>query len=284
MQGVGWGEVGAVEKIGPRYYLMIGVKGGRMLTLVADRPDGPFPPAKKNTCLLVGHTYFTRFCRTPDELLVTHHSIARGGSDRTGNVFLGLLKSAVVDGEGTLRLGWWKGNEKHKDDATVVTLSKPTAKPGSTIAMLGEVLNADAGVILEGRLTLPVSKDDAPAGLFISCGQDHGSAILTRAGGRCELGEIKADGSGWKAEYVVDREMDFGRTPAFRLVLKKCLLEFYLNDIMIDCYSLPAAATGRIGLLGDLFDLKAWCCNKPATPANQRNTDNGKSSGQRRSP
>ncbi|MHC4983439.1 MAG: hypothetical protein ACYTF6_09780 [Planctomycetota bacterium] len=28
------------------------------------------------------------------------------------------------------------------------------------------------------------------------------------------------------------------------------LIEFHLDDILIECYSLPAAATGRIGLIG----------------------------------
>jgi hypothetical protein len=41
------GEVGAIERIGNRYYMMFGT-GGIMITLVADRPEGPFAPATTN--------------------------------------------------------------------------------------------------------------------------------------------------------------------------------------------------------------------------------------------
>jgi len=71
---------------------------------------------------------------------------------------------------------------------------------------------------------------------------------------------MNADGSGWNPENLVDREMDFVADPTFRLVLKKSVLEFYLNDILIECYSMPAKATGRIGLLGDASELNAWNC------------------------
>ena len=74
--GVEEGEVGAVEKIGEKYYMMFGT-GGIMVTLTADRPEGPFTPARKNFNLLSGHTYFSRFFPSPDGLLVNHHAIAR---------------------------------------------------------------------------------------------------------------------------------------------------------------------------------------------------------------
>jgi hypothetical protein len=57
--------------------------------------------------------------------------------------------------------------------------------------------------------------------------------------------------------------MDVGPTATFRLLLKHSLLEFYLNDILIECYSLPDWATGRIGLIHggpkpSVRILKAW--------------------------
>lgn len=117
--GVGGGEVGAIEKIGNRYYMMFGT-GGIMVTLVADKPEGPFQAAKRNFRLLSGHTYFSRFFPTPDGVLVNHHSIAPDGQ-----VYFGTLKEAVVDNEGTLRLGWWKGNEKMKHEPVEVKLPLP---------------------------------------------------------------------------------------------------------------------------------------------------------------
>ena len=57
--------------------------------------------------------------------------------------------------------------------------------------------------------------------------------------------------------------MQFPALAPFRLLVKGSLLEFYLNDILIECFSLPAEATGRIGLIGggksnSHSDLKAW--------------------------
>jgi hypothetical protein len=83
--GVPHGEVGAVERIGDRYYMLFGTSG-HMITLVADRPEGPFSPAPKNRILLTGgDTYFARFFQSPDGLLVNHHSCA-------GVIYFGTLK------------------------------------------------------------------------------------------------------------------------------------------------------------------------------------------------
>ena len=85
--GVGGGEVGAIEKIGNRYYMLWG-SGGNMYALVADKPEGPFAPTAKNRILLhAGPTYFARFFPSPDGLLACHHSIARDGQ-----VYAGPLK------------------------------------------------------------------------------------------------------------------------------------------------------------------------------------------------
>jgi hypothetical protein len=253
VQGVGGGEAGAVEKIGNKYYMMFGT-GGKMVTLIADQPQGPFHAAKKNLHLLSGHTYFSRFFPAPDGVLVNHHAIARNRK-----VSFGLLKSTVLDKDGTLRLGWWKGNEKLKGRAKARKVSRP-ANTDAPIAMLVDTLNTDSGIIMEGRIKLPEAGTGKFAGLYISCDADHGSAIRIHAGGRAELGDVKADGSGFKAVKKVDREMEFGPKPEFRLIMKQSLLEFYLNDILIECFSLPSKATGRLGLVGDLSALKAWEC------------------------
>ena len=81
--------------------------------------------------------------------------------------------------------------------------------------------------------------------------------------GATELGQSAADASGFRLEKRVDREWPFGKTARFRLLLKHSLVEFYLDDILMECYSLPASATGRIGVIrGDsrkpVRDLKAW--------------------------
>ncbi len=257
IHGARGGEVGAVEKIGRRYYMMYG-RYPVMMTLVADKPEGPFHAAKTNFRLLAGHTYFSRFYPSPDGVLVNHHSIARGGQ-----VYFAPLKKAVLDEAGTLRLGWWKGNEKLKHEAVEVKPPPATDKPAGRAAILATTFDVEQGLILEGTLTLPEKKGSPRRGLYVECGKDQGSAILINAAGLAELGPMNADGTGFKAEKRIDRQMPFRRPAAFRLLLKQSLLEFYLDDILIECFSLPASATGRIGLIPaaskDAFGtLKAW--------------------------
>jgi len=252
----GEGEVGAIEKIGQRYYMLFGL-GGIMVTLVADSPHGPFKAAKRNYRLLSGHTYFSRFFRMPDGVLVNHHSIARNGQ-----VYFGTLKATVLDEEGTLRLAWWKGNEKMKAEPLDVRPPAAGAGTDARVAMLQTTFDADKGMMLEGTLALPETEDQPRRGLYIECGKDIGAAILLNAAGAAELGPVRADGSGFKAEKTVDREMAFGKPAKFRLLLEHSLLEFYLDDILIECFSLPQNATGRTGLIGTdaIRQLSAWQC------------------------
>ena len=191
-------------------------------------------------------------------MLVNHHSIARDGQ-----VCFGTLKSALLDDAGTLRLGWWKGNDKLKEEA--VEVKPPALRPGElpTVAMIGPEVDPRHGLVLEGTFKLPASRESLPVGLFLAQGNDSGTAILVHAGGVTELGPMRADGTGFKAEDRIDREWPFGPTVRFRLLLKGSLIEFYLEDLLIDCYSLPQNGSVRIGILpaGDpaaLTALKAW--------------------------
>ena len=261
--GAGEGEVGAIEKIGDQYYMMFGT-GGLMVTLVAERPEGPFVAARKNLRLLAGHTYFARFFPTADGVLVNHHSIARDSQ-----VSFGSLKATRLDDEGTLRLAWWKGNEKMKGRA--VAVKPPASRVGElpAVDMVETPFDASRGVILEGTLKLPASQAAKPVGLYLAQTNDSGTAILIHAGGVTEFGPMCADGTGFKGEHRVDREWKFGATARFRLLLKGSLVEFYVDDLLMQCYSLPQKAAGRVGLIqaGDanaVTSLKAWQADAPA--------------------
>jgi hypothetical protein len=230
-------EAGAVEKIGKKYYMLLGAGG--MMTFTADEPQGPFRPAEKNYRVLMGHTYFARFFPTSHGLLVNHQSIPR--TPRTCR--FAPLKVAQVDREGTLRLAYWPGNEEAKGEAVPVAAGDSKGP----IAMLSRPLDAQSGFILEG--TLPLDVAGKSHGLYVEFRPGEGTAIRCAPGGITEFGTVRADGSGFKAEMRIDRQMDFGQAARFRLLVKQCLLEFYLNDILIQCYSLPADATGRVGIL-----------------------------------
>jgi len=259
VDGADAGEVGAIEKIGSRYYLMFGSRG-EMITLTADQPTGPFRAAAKNRALLSGNTYFSRFLRTGEDLLVNHHTIAQNRE-----VFFAPLKLAVVDEEGTLRLKWWKNNDRLKQHEVVVQM--PQASDNSRPELLGNTFDVQGGLVMEGVVSMP-SPGGSPVGLYLPYAPDAGVAILIASGGRTRLGEMKPDGSDFKAKTEVDRGLAFGAATRFRLLLKGSLLEFYLEDHLIQCWRLPQNSSGRVGLVGgrEIRDVKVWQCEEAAPP------------------
>ena len=75
-----------------------------------------------------------------------------------------------------------------------------------------------------------------------------------------KLGPIQANGEDFQIRELnkrgkkqnpkrVDREMTFANPAKFRLLLKGSLMEFYLDDILIESFALPANPTGLIGLI-----------------------------------
>lgn len=249
------GEVGAVAWLAGRYYMMYGTGGSMViLTLVADRPEGPFRRARRNTTLLSGHTYFTRFFEAADGMLVTHHCIARDGQ-----VYAAPFTRAVVDDEGTLRLCWWPGNERMKRLPVPVAVMKRDASP---VAMFGTVFDAAGGVILEGTLALPAAESRSLNGLYVECANGEAVAIVLSSDGTVQVGPIQTDGSGYRPDKKANREVSFRGTVPFRLLLEHSLIQFYLDDILMEGYSLPLNATGRIGLMGEAIVLRAWYARK----------------------
>ena len=246
------GEVGAVEKIGDKYYMLFG-HYPIMTTLVADRPEGPFRKAKKNYKVLTGHTYFSRFFRHPEGMLACHFTQARDVQ-----VSFAPIKDVRIDQEGTLRFGWWKGNEKMKHRP--IAVEKPLDS-NAAVALLGNTFDTKQGLIIEGVLPLPKTKDSPRSGVYVECTNHFGAGLLIDSSGVAELGLMNADGTGFKMEKRVDREMTFDSPAAFRLLVRGSLMEFYLDDILIESFALPANASGRIGLINAedaIGTLKAW--------------------------
>lgn len=155
----------------------------------------------------------------------------------------------MTDDELTLRIGWWNGNERLKHEAIPVRLSCGAA-PDAPLVMLDGELPVDEGVILEGILPIPADANSRAAGLYVETAGSSGTGILVRNGGATEFGSLQVNGSDFQGDLRADREMGFGSTARFRLALKGGLLEFYLDDILMECYSLPSRATGRVGLVG----------------------------------
>jgi hypothetical protein len=110
-------------------------------------------------------------------------------------VSFALLKDVRIDSEGTLRLGWWKGNEKMKRVAIAVQPSGVTSK---AIAMLGHQFDPSKGIILEGALRLPKGEGEPRGGLYIECGDRGGAGVLIDHSGVAELGSLQANGEDFK--------------------------------------------------------------------------------------
>ncbi len=253
VEGAGEGEVGAVEQVDGRYVMLYGT-GGRMVTLVADKPHGPFRLAQRNPELLAGHTYFARFYRCGADLLANHHAIARDGA-----VSMGTLKRASTDTAGALWLVWWQVNDKMK--GAPISLKRPAAGPG--VALLEPRVDAAAGILLEGNVALR-PPGAPPVALWLGHGET-GTAIVLEHDGAVSYGRMGLDGSGFTPDNRVARDRAFGGMVRLRLLLKGSLTELYLNDLLMQCYSLPAAGDGRVGLLdAQAFShVRAWDVPRP---------------------
>ncbi len=254
-------EHGGVARVGKKYYHMIGCQGG-MITYIADAPNGPLVRARRNADLLSAgvaeqnwtrmYTYFTRFFPSPSGLLVNHHAIGRDGT-----IYMGMLKRALVDAEGTMRLGWWEGNEAVKGQPLGASLATPT---GAGARMIEGALPVERGIVLEGRVALPRA-GASPQGVYIETEAGRGTGLFVGPGGVLDIGSVSAGGEDFGSDSRVNREWSFAPTVRFRLLLKRDILEFYQDELLMQCYSLPAPATGRVGVFGAVEDIWAWQAN-----------------------
>jgi hypothetical protein len=222
-------EPGGCERIGDRYYLLVGgfYPGSfsySVATFIADNPTGPFRPdypafrlngndGRKMVGLWAG------YCRTPKELLITNYIV-----DPSGLFFWHApLKKAVVDKEGHLRLGYWSGNaglkaapvaidparwrQVHPVGAGAVRLAgnriemnappqQPVwwqipAKPRTAMALLDNAFDVNKGIILEGRMRVVGGSVVFPAlGLILEERPGEGTAILFETWEQTEIGKL----------------------------------------------------------------------------------------------
>jgi hypothetical protein len=268
-------EVGGVEKIGGGYYALLTAftranKEFEVVTFTAQRPEGPFRAASRNYHPLPGidACWFPRFFPGPDGLLVTHHSIARLRKERKAVCYAAPLKRAAVDDEGTLRLMWWPGNEALKGASRKLRIHHDPGNRGSGPVFLEPAVNVRRGTILEGAVAFQEKSGSRRPGLFIACEEGAGGAIQLVSSSITAAGTMQPDGSGFAADpqQAIDRQLPAKSPARFRLLVRHSLIELYLNDVLMNVYSLPTAASGRIGLLHDavgISDLQAWTMTLP---------------------
>jgi len=256
----GVGESGAFYQFGDKIYAMFGAGG--MWSYSADKVTGPYFRARKNALLLNrGHTYFSRFFITPDEVLVNHHSMSGKMHGNRPITYAAPLKLAVIDNEGVLRFKYWKGNDKLKGELVKL---KPETLSSSIVSFITEPLDFTKGIIAEGSLSLPEDDNNKPVGLYVYV-DNQGYAIRVMSDGKTEMGLMDLFGNYWKVQQHVNRECKFGETVKFRLLMRRGMLEFYLDDHFMECYTMgcPDGQIARIGVFGNIDDdsfsqLKVW--------------------------
>ena len=260
-------EAGAFSSMGDKIFAMFGASG-EMISYVADRVTGPYRRAAKNALLLrKGHTYFSRFLPTPDGLLVNHHAMS--GSMHYGRqarpvTYAAPFKRAMVDAEGTLRFLYWEGNEAIKGPEV-----KTVRRPATTlVTFLTDAKDFGQGIVVEGMLQLNESDESVP-GLYLHV-DNAGYAVRVLGDGLVEMGPMDPFGGHWKAGQTVDREWSFGSPAHFRLLARRGMLEFYLDDHFIECYTMgcPDGEKVRLGIFGNMADnvvtdLKTWQMSLP---------------------
>ena len=279
----------------------VGIRVGTH-TFVADSIDGPFRPDRQAYPLLVSDpppemrtkmmTMCLRFHPTPEGMLMYHHSVAQ-----SNRVWFSPLKRAVVDGGGHLSLGYWRGNDALKGTPIDIDLASCTRvgptqdhpdgrlfatefttelemssrrleineAHGGGLLLLDNHFDLERGIVLEGTLEIyEPPKRWSGIGVFVEKHphRAQGTAILAQTRGRTEIGPMK-QGNDFRPDDVTEKGIASGTRTSFRLLLRHSLVEFYLDDLLIQCYSLPDEATGRLGLVFEsgravFEDVKAW--------------------------
>jgi hypothetical protein len=276
-------EIGAVEPIHGTYYALLGAYNypeigdlGGMYVAKASTVNGPYTidagAYRFLTTQAHRDTYFARFFRSPDGLLINHQFIRRDGE-----AYFAPLKRAVLDEEGHLRIHYWEGNERLKGRAVAIdaagsvkeasanwttdrTMIEAKQGSGPSTMVLDPKFDLKKGVVLEGKVSVRSSgKPFTGAGFFIEESGGRGTGILAQTNGVTEFGIYGKSQLGYG--FVVDDTVDVGLAPVkehnFRLLLRRELVEFYLDDQLVQCYSLPVEShSGRLGFFAANGEVK----------------------------
>lgn len=276
-------EVGAVERFGGYYHMMVGMGeerlgsrqfwrelGGQfgMYHFLAENPNGPFRPAAGSFRLLGSPswmTYFSRFYPHPGGMLVCHHSCEK--TPETAQIYLAPLKSAHTEGE-DMELAWWTGNERMlgaQRPLAMEALQSVYQARGIQWAASGRSLSVEpnvGGVVLRFQerfdprrgasvdFRFQVQPGAGRMGAMgIWLGTERGkTAFVMETRERTAIGELTDAGS-FLAHSAVEKGCIPGKWHQVRLLARFSLAELYLDGRLIQCYSLPAALDGTFGLV-----------------------------------
>ena len=293
-------EYGGCERIGGKYYLIGGMnsyvsKGYSMYTLVSDGPRGPFRPDTEayrlcgTTRKKDNVTWLAAWARAKGELLISNY--VSFPSDMYKPWMLP-LRRPVVDKDGHLRLGWWKGNEALKGKPfklkkKTVKLKTQPKKNNYKIVYLSEEFDLDKGLVLEGRIKArsAVSKRDSndtaskmkpAAGFVFEEGPGKSMAIQLGIGKpedrETHIGILETsyeeymqfqseDVTGGKGCATVTG-INSDKEHRFRLLVRRGMFELYIDDMLMQTY-VYEPGSGKVGFLAHnanvvFRDVQAW--------------------------
>ena len=89
--------------------------------------------------------------------------------------------------------------------------------------------------------------DKGTCGIFFDHGNGQGHCLLL-SHDAAHFGSVKADGSNLTIEQTTRRDIDFGRTLKFRLVIKLDMVELYVNDYLMNLKRVTC--NGQLGFMG----------------------------------
>ncbi len=290
-------EYGGCERIGGKYYLIGGAgeyvsKGYSMYTLVSDGPRGPFRPDTEayRLCGTTSKTvtWLAAWARAKDELLISNY--ASFSSDKWRPSMLPLRKP-VVDKDGHLRLGWWKGNKALKGkpltlEKNTVELNTRGKKSHYEIVYLNDAFDLHKGVVLEGRIKArpaapqrdsndTASKAKPAAGFVFEEGPRKSVAIQLGIGQpedrETHIGRLQTTAEGkmqFQSEDVTGKGcatvtgIENGKEHRFRLLVRRGMFELYIDDMLMQTY-VYKPGSGKVGFLAHnanvvFRDVQAW--------------------------
>ena len=291
-------EYGGCERIGGKYYL-IGGTGGymgncyAMFTFVSDDPRGPFRPDAE-TFRLCGNsgkdvTWLAAWVRGKDEILISNYASTPSESRAP---WMLPLRKPVVDKDGHLRLGWWKGNEAIKGDPMELRqksyqLNSDCISGSYDVAYLDELFNFGQGVVMEGKILARASVHDDKsaanpvAGFVIEKNPGQATVVQMgigrREGRETQIGQLSTAPDGtriFSSEDVTGKGcatvtgLEDGQEHSFRMMCRMEIFELYMDDMLMQTY-ICQPGDGKLGFLvynarAEISNLYVWTMSFPA--------------------
>lgn len=238
-------ESGAMVEVAGALHAMFG-RDHTMAAYTAQHFAGPYRMAERNPLLLArNHAYFSRTFTVGDEVLVNHHAMD-GRRVPSGRVitYAAPFKRFTVDEDGVQRWRWWPGN---------AALRGSEADPAAPHALAqGLILELTLDLEAEPRVALQVD------------GQPY--LVAVHPDGTVDF-STDAAGLDWQRRHAADRQLGLGSEAACRVLVRRGMLELYLEDHFMECWTMgcaeattvrldPAATAGGSGA-------RAWSMDLP---------------------